>query len=195
MSEDDGFIPNHPRWPLIVYKGAVRLSRSFDPASVLEELFDSHGWGSSWRNGIYAYAHYHSGTHEVLGIVRGTAEVQFGGVNGSILGLEEGDVAILPAGTGHRRLKASADLWSLELTLPGADMTNVDRKRTETERYRGLRWFRVLARIPFTGKRARSSIFGGMKTPNLNSINSSEQERLQRPQSRSARCSAYDTGA
>jgi hypothetical protein len=40
-------------------------------------------------------------------------------------------------------------------------MTNVDRKRTETERYQELRWFRVLARIQFTGKRARSSIFGG----------------------------------
>lgn len=23
--KDDGLIPNHPRWPLVIYKGAVRL--------------------------------------------------------------------------------------------------------------------------------------------------------------------------
>jgi hypothetical protein len=57
---DDGVIPNHPRWPLIVYKSAVRLPECLDPAAVFEELFDSRGWGRSWRDGIYDYAHYHS---------------------------------------------------------------------------------------------------------------------------------------
>ena len=141
--EDDGFIPNHPRWPLIVYKDAVRLSRNLDPASVLEELFDSHGWGSSWRNGIYGYAHYHSGTHEVLGIARGTAEVQFGGVNGSVLGLEEGDVAILPAGTGHRRLNASADLLVVGAYPPGG---RYDECRSEKDRDRAIPGIKVVPR-------------------------------------------------
>jgi hypothetical protein len=40
---DDGLIPNHPRWPLIIYKGGVRLAPGLDPAAVFEELFDSHG--------------------------------------------------------------------------------------------------------------------------------------------------------
>jgi hypothetical protein len=40
---DDGVIPNHPRWPLIIYKSAVRLPQSLDPAAVFEELFGSHG--------------------------------------------------------------------------------------------------------------------------------------------------------
>ena len=62
---DDGVIPNHPRWPLIIYKRAVRLPECLDPAAVFEELFESRGWGSSWRDGIYDYAHYHSRTHEV----------------------------------------------------------------------------------------------------------------------------------
>jgi uncharacterized protein YjlB len=35
--------------------------------------------------------------------------VQFGGANGRILNLKAGDVAILPAGTGHQRIKASGD--------------------------------------------------------------------------------------
>jgi len=107
---DDGVVPNNPRWPLILYRGAVRLPAKFDPAGVFEALFESNGWGGAWRDGIYAYVHYHSRIHEVLGIARGQAQVQFGGNNGRTLALKPGDVAILPAGTGHRRLSASPDL-------------------------------------------------------------------------------------
>jgi uncharacterized protein YjlB len=73
-------------------------------------LFASNRWSTSWRNGIYEYAHYHSRIHEVLGIARGYAKVRFGGVHGRVIELSSGDVAILPAGTGHQRLQASNDL-------------------------------------------------------------------------------------
>jgi uncharacterized protein YjlB len=106
---DDGIIPNHPTWPLIIYRGAVRLPEGFDPAAVFEDLFERNGWGDSWRDGIYDYVHYHSRIHEVLGIARGTGNVQFGGMRGRTLALKAGDVAILPAGTGHQRLSASKD--------------------------------------------------------------------------------------
>jgi uncharacterized protein YjlB len=107
--KDDGLIPNHPRWPLVVYKSAVRLPQSLDPAAVFEELFDSNGWGDSWRDGIYDYVHYHSRIHEALGIALGSGKVQFGGPEGRTLTLKAGDVAILPAGTGHQCLKAGED--------------------------------------------------------------------------------------
>jgi hypothetical protein len=58
--KDDGIIPNHPKWPLVIYRGAVRFTKKVDPAAVFEELFESNGWGDSWRNGIYDYVHYHS---------------------------------------------------------------------------------------------------------------------------------------
>jgi hypothetical protein len=45
--KDGGLIPNHPKWPLVVYRGALRLGKNFDPAAVFEELFESHGWGDS----------------------------------------------------------------------------------------------------------------------------------------------------
>ena len=80
-----------------------------DPAAVFEDLFESNGWGDSWRDGIYDYAHYHSRIHEVLGIARGSGKVQFGGPKGRTFVLKAGDVAILPAGTGHQCLKASDD--------------------------------------------------------------------------------------
>jgi uncharacterized protein YjlB len=107
---DDGVTPNHPRWPLVLYRGAVQLPDRYDPAAVFEDLFAGNGWDDAWRNGIYDYLHYHSGKHEVLGIARGTATVQFGGRRGRKLKLKAGDVAVLPAGTGHQCLAASRDL-------------------------------------------------------------------------------------
>jgi uncharacterized protein YjlB len=106
-SKDDGLIPNHPRWPLIIYRGAVDLDGRHDPAAVVEDLFEANGWGDTWRDGIYV--HYHSRIHEVLGIARGKGRVRFGGRTGRIFTLKAGDVAVLPAGTGHQRLSASYD--------------------------------------------------------------------------------------
>jgi hypothetical protein len=51
--KDDGLIPNHAKWPLVIYKSAVRLAVSLDPAAVFEDLFEANGWGDSWRDGIY----------------------------------------------------------------------------------------------------------------------------------------------
>ena len=107
MFDDDGVIPNHPKWPLVVYRAAVKFERRFDNAAVLDALFHANGWGRSWRASIYNFLHYHSDVHEVLGVARGRADVQFGGVKGKTLRLNAGDVVVLPAGTGHQRIKAS----------------------------------------------------------------------------------------
>jgi len=42
--KDDGLIPNHPRWPLILYRGAVDIEGRSDPAAVIEDLFEAKGW-------------------------------------------------------------------------------------------------------------------------------------------------------
>jgi uncharacterized protein YjlB len=107
--KDDGLVPNHPRWPLIIYRGAVELDERYDPAAVIEDLLEANGWGGSWRNGIYDYVHYHSRIHEVLGVARGKGRVRFGGNKGRLFTLKAGDVAILPAGTGHQCLSAADD--------------------------------------------------------------------------------------
>ena len=65
--KDDGLVPNHPRWPLILYRSGVRFDDRYDSAAVIEDLFERNGW----REGIYDYVHYHSRIHEVLGIARG----------------------------------------------------------------------------------------------------------------------------
>jgi uncharacterized protein YjlB len=107
---DDGVIPNHPLWPLILYRGGISLAGSPNPEEVIEKAFAANGWGNMWRNGIYPYAHYHSMIHEVMGIARGRATVRFGGEHGEEIEIQPGDVVILPAGTGHQRLRETPNL-------------------------------------------------------------------------------------
>lgn len=107
---DDGLVPNHPRWPVIFYRGVVSLKGALDPAASFEVLFSAHGWKDSWRDIVYDWLHYHSVQHEVLGFARGHAVLRVGGPRGRTLRLKAGDVLILPAGTGHQRLSMSDDL-------------------------------------------------------------------------------------
>lgn len=106
LFKDDGLIPNN-RWPVIIYRRALRLPRDVDPAAIVEDIFERNGWRDSWRDGIYDYLHYHSRIHEVLGVARGSAQVRLGGEKGRTFRIAAGDILILPAGTGHQSLKAS----------------------------------------------------------------------------------------
>jgi uncharacterized protein YjlB len=118
--EDDGLIPNN-RMPFVVYKGAIDVDNDH-PEKTIEGLFGANGWGDMWRNGIFDYLHYHATVHEALGVARGHARVRFGGDSGKEFELAAGDVAILPAGTGHQCLSASKDFSVVGAYPPGAKM-------------------------------------------------------------------------
>jgi uncharacterized protein YjlB len=118
--EDDGLVPNNVL-PFLVYQGAIDLGHRH-PEKTIEGLFGANGWGDMWRNGIYDYLHYHATVHEALGIARGRARVRFGGDGGEEFELSAGDVAILPAGTGHQCLSASEDFAVVGAYPPGAKM-------------------------------------------------------------------------
>lgn len=120
LFRDDGETPNNPRLPLVLYPGVVDVSGR-DPAASFEQLFGRHGWSDGWRNGIFSFLHFHIQGHEVLGIARGTARVEFGGAMGEAIELKAGDVAVLPAGCGHRKLSASPDLLVVGAYPPGSD--------------------------------------------------------------------------
>ncbi len=105
---DDGLIPNNTL-PLIVRRGAIPPSAG-DPARAFETTFRRNGWSGTWRDSIFDYHHYHSTSHEVLGVAAGSATVRFGGEGGETIGLTAGDVVVIPAGVGHARLEASDDL-------------------------------------------------------------------------------------
>ena len=108
--KDDGETPNNPNFPLVLYRGAVTRPEQYDPAAIFEALFESNGWGDGWRDSMYDWLHWHTGTHEVLGVARGWLRAQFGGKRGRTIRVKAGDVLVLPAGTGHRCLGASKDI-------------------------------------------------------------------------------------
>ncbi|WP_061028421.1 cupin domain-containing protein [Bradyrhizobium sp. CCH5-F6] len=118
--EDDGLVPNNIL-PFLVYQGAVKLDPK-QPEETIENLFEENAWGGMWRNGVYDYLHYHATVHEVLGVARGSARVRFGGDHGRELEIKAGDVAILPAGTGHQCISASDDFCVIGAYPPGAKM-------------------------------------------------------------------------
>jgi len=117
---DDGLVPNNPM-PFLVYRGAIDVDNAH-PEKTIEGLFGANGWGDMWRNGIYDYLHYHATVHEALGVARGQARVRFGGDGGRELAIAAGDVAILPAGTGHQCLSASSDFCVIGAYPPGPKM-------------------------------------------------------------------------
>jgi uncharacterized protein YjlB len=133
--KDDGFIPNHPLWPALLYPACVRLPKRRDPVAVFEALFARNGWGRSWRGGVYDFVHYHSKTHEVLAVARGWARVQLGGPKGRIVRVKAGDMAVLPAGTGHQCLGASDDFLAVGAYPPGGvynECKNVEQRKRAT---------------------------------------------------------------
>jgi uncharacterized protein YjlB len=102
---DDGIIPNS-KYPVVLYRNAFSVADKA-AADFLENTFSENGWRNSFRWRVYDYHHYHTNTHEVLGVYAGKGILQLGGPHGEKMELSKGDVVILPAGTGHISLSYS----------------------------------------------------------------------------------------
>src|SRR3954454_6037782 len=95
-------IPNHPRFPVLIYRGA-----GVADAAAARALYAEHGWGGTWVDGVFDFHHFHSNAHEALAVVAGRATLELGGPQGEAFAVSAGDVLVLPAGTGHRRAAAA----------------------------------------------------------------------------------------
>ena len=104
-------------WPLLVY--AAVLARPTPEA--FEALFTRNRWPAAWRDGVFAFHHYHSNSHEVLGIYEGEATVQFGGEGGVQVTAKAGDVVVLAAGTAHKKLASRGALGVVGAYPEGSD--------------------------------------------------------------------------
>lgn len=109
--KDDGNIPNS-KYPLLVYQN-VFDARGRKGGDWLEERFAANNWTNTWRWGVYPFHHYHSNTHEVLGVFSGDALLHLGGEEGEKVKVKAGDIIVIPAGVGHKCLEHSNDFTVL----------------------------------------------------------------------------------
>jgi uncharacterized protein YjlB len=133
--KDDGIFPNSSL-PLLFYRHAITIDGK-DPASLFGERFAENDWTNCWRNGVYSFPHYHSTSHEVLGVYSGGATLRLGGEHGKSVEVHSGDVIVIPAGVAHQNIDASDDFgvvgaypggceWDLLRGLP-SERPNADR--------------------------------------------------------------------
>lgn len=114
--EPSGGVPNNPNLPVLIYP---RICPG-GPAAC-ETLIGGNGWECRWRDGIFDFHHFHSTAHETLAVARGSARVRIGGEEGEEIDVSTGDVLILPAGTGHKRISSSPDFLVVGAYPPGQD--------------------------------------------------------------------------
>ncbi|AOC90658.1 cupin domain-containing protein [Bacillus amyloliquefaciens] len=144
--EDDGCIPNNPNLPLVIYKAVFNEETVREAETILRR----HDWSNSWMGGVFPYHHFHSTTHEVLVAVKGNAVLRFGGEQGADVVLQTGDAAVIPAGTGHKKLSCSSDFTVIG-AYPGG-------RQYDTKTEKNDRTLQEISRVPlpehdpFTGK-------------------------------------------
>ena len=102
----DGDIPNNDL-PLVFYRQA--LAPELQAPGACQALLARNLWRGNWVDGIFDYWHFHVTGHEALGCVAGSALVGFGGDSGVRVEFRAGDVVVIPAGVGHRRLSEKRD--------------------------------------------------------------------------------------
>lgn len=151
VSRPKGMLPNS-RFPLLVHRGGV-------PGGTEEAVrarFRANGWLNNWRYpGIYTYPHFHSTSHECLGVAAGWMEVELFGRGGTRLRVAAGDVIVLPAGVSHRMTGHSDDVMMVGGYPEGRDWDNIqeDQITEETRRAAAKRimMLPIPAQDPVTG--------------------------------------------
>ena len=126
--DPDDKMPNS-RLAVLIYRGVI-ATESPNKAGGFDRLFEANGWRGIWRDGVYDFHHYHSNAHEVLGIAQGKATLQIGGERGRAVDVEAGDALVLPAGTGHRRIRQSENFVVIGAYPPGQEHYDICRERS-----------------------------------------------------------------
>jgi uncharacterized protein YjlB len=127
-----GWVPNS-RLPVVLIRGA--LDGPVEDGAV-HALYRANGWGGTWTWTVYDFHHYHSTAHEALAVAQGEATLTLGGPEGKEVDLRAGDLVVLPAGTGHKRLEARGDFAVCGAYPPGPE---ADLLKATEENWRGAK--------------------------------------------------------
>ncbi len=122
----NGSIPNS-NLPALLYKG-VLAPNARGKARAFRKAFEDNAWVGLWTDIIFDYVHFHSNAHEALGIAKGHVTVELGGEGGRTFRLKSGDMLVLPAGVGHRRLYMDEELVVIGAYPPGQSHYDIKRK-------------------------------------------------------------------
>ncbi len=151
-SKPNGLLPNS-RFPLLVHRNGV-ASGGVD---AVWERFRANGWYNNWRYpGVYTYPHFHSTTHECLGVGTGWMEVELFGRGGKHVRVEAGDVIVMPAGVSHVMVGHSDDIMMVGGYPEGRDWDNMQVEHLTEELRRAAAKRIMMCPIP-----AKDPVTGG----------------------------------
>ena len=111
-------VPNNPALPAVIMPGALDAGAG---ALAIRLEMEANGWGGTWTYTVFDYHHYHPNAHEALVCARGHGRIRLGGPDGQDIEVAPGDALILPAGTGHCRIEASAGFAVCGAYPPGQE--------------------------------------------------------------------------
>lgn len=150
-SKPKGMLPNS-RFPLLVHRGGIAGGGE----DAVRERFRANGWYNNWRwPGIYTYPHFHSTTHECLGVATGWMEVELFGRSGPRVRVEAGDVIVLPAGVSHMMTGQSDDVLMVGGYPDGREWDNMQEDHITEATFRAaakrIMMLPIPAKDPVTG--------------------------------------------
>ncbi|MGY3439683.1 MULTISPECIES: hypothetical protein [unclassified Marinovum] len=154
-SKPNGRVPNS-RFPLLIHRGGVPGGG----AEALRTRFQANGWFNNWQYpGIYLYHHFHSTSHECLGVAAGWMELELFGAGGTRVRVAAGDVVVLPAGVSHAMVGQSEDVLVVGGYPEGRDWDNIQEAFVSAEDFRAAAKLIMSLPIP-----AADPVTGGVLT-------------------------------
>lgn len=96
---ENRFVPGRTVQPVLYYPGALKEETIENERDLI------HKWG----NGVSGYYRNHRASHEILGVMQGSAALELGGEQKVQLEVKSGDLIVFPAGTEKRKVSASPD--------------------------------------------------------------------------------------
>jgi uncharacterized protein YjlB len=145
-------LPNS-RFPLLIHRAGIPGGG----AEAVLKRFRAHGWLNNWRYpGIYTYPHFHSTTHECLGVAQGWMDVELFGRGGVRMRVAAGDVIVMPAGVSHAMVGSSEDILMVGGYPEGRDWDNMQEDHITEEARRAaakrIMMLPIPSRDPVTGE-------------------------------------------